>query len=108
MFNEDQIKGKWTEFKGGIRNLWGRITDDDLEMTKGNSMKISGLIQNKYGETKEVVKEKLDKLLDSFDNETDKHPKDIGSSSYKRNPTTGENGRNYTPSELFENEEKRH
>lgn len=87
MLNEDQIRGKWKEIKGGVRNLWGQITDDDLEKTKGNFSKISGLIQNRYGETREVVKNKLDVLLASFDNETDKHPRDIGGTSYQRNPT---------------------
>ncbi|HXH76636.1 MAG TPA: CsbD family protein [Bacteriovoracaceae bacterium] len=87
MLNEDQIKGKWNEIKGGLRNVWGRISDDELEQTKGNFTKVSGLIQSKYGETREVVKNKLDKLMASFDNETDKHPDDIGNTSFQRNPT---------------------
>lgn len=87
MLNQEQIKGKWTEIKGGVRNLWGQITDDELEQTKGNLSAIAGIIEQRYGETKEVVKEKLDTLMDSFDNETDKHPDDIGASSYQRNPT---------------------
>lgn len=88
MLNQEQIRGKWTEIKGGVRNLWGEITDDDLEQTKGNLQTLAGIVQQKYGESKESIREKLDSLMDSFDNETDKSLKlNDGESSYQRNPT---------------------
>ena len=87
MLNEDQIKGKWTEIKSGIRNLWGKITDDDLEKVKGNINSVAGIIQEQYGETQEDIKKALDKLMNSFDNETDKNLKlNNGISSFKRRP----------------------
>lgn len=89
MLNQEQIKGKWTEIKGGIRNLWGDLTDDDIEKAKGNIQSLSGVVQQKYGEKKEEIKAKLDRLLDSFENETDKSMKiNDGESSYQRNPTS--------------------
>lgn len=97
--NEDQIKGKWKEIKGGVRNLWGNITEDELEQTKGNMTSISGIIQKKYGETKEAVKEKLDDLMASFDNDTDKT--NFSTDSYQRRPVDSnldrpsENSTNY-------------
>jgi uncharacterized protein YjbJ (UPF0337 family) len=99
MLNEDQIKGKWKEFKGGVRNLWGEITDDELESSKGNVQSILGLIHQKYGETKEGVKEKMDSLLASFDNDTDKT--NFSTDSYDRKPfhdrseLSSENSTNY-------------
>ncbi|MER8594030.1 CsbD family protein, partial [Mesorhizobium sp. M1182] len=27
--NWDQIKGKWTQFKGKAKEQWGDLTDDD-------------------------------------------------------------------------------
>jgi uncharacterized protein YjbJ (UPF0337 family) len=87
MLNQDQFKGKWTEIKGGVRNLWGKITDDDLEKTEGNIQSVAGIVQEKYGETKEDIKKKLDQLMDSFDNETDKSLKlNDGISSFEREP----------------------
>ena len=85
MLNENQINAKWTEIKGGIRNLWGRITDDELEQIKGNLTEVMGLVEEKYSETKEEIKAKYDRLLDSFDNDSDK---DISPdvSSYERRP----------------------
>lgn len=85
MLNQDQISGKWTEIKGGVRNLWGKITDEELEMAKGNIGEIAGIIQNKYGETKEAIKQKLDKLFGSFDNDTDRNHRP-DESSFERRP----------------------
>lgn len=73
MLNEQQFEGKWTEIKGGIRNLWGKLTDDELEQVKGNLMEVTGLVEAKYGETKEEIRQKLHSLMDSFDNDTDKN-----------------------------------
>ncbi len=85
MLNEKEFHGKWNEIKGGIKNLWGRLTDDELEQVKGNITEVSGIVEEKYGETKEEIKTKLDRLMDSFDNETDK---DISPdvASYQRSP----------------------
>jgi len=85
MLNEQQFKGKWDEIKGGVRNLWGRLTDDELETTKGSLTSIAGLVEQKYGETKEEIREKLKKLMASFENSTDKGL-DPDKASYNREP----------------------
>jgi len=101
MLNQEQIKGKWKEIKGGVRNLWGKVTDDELEQTKGNIQSVSGLVEKKYGETKESITKKLDDLMNSFDNDTDKSLKlNDGESSYERNPT----GIKTSQSSEYENE----
>lgn len=87
MLNEEQLKGKWKEFKGGVRNLWGKVTEDEIDQTHGSFTKLSGIIQSKYGESKESISQKLANLRDSFDNESDKSDHDISTSSYQRNPT---------------------
>ena len=85
MLNQEQFLGKWNEIKGGIRNLWGKLTDDELESVKGNVTEVTGLVERKYGETKEEIKAKLDQLMDSFDNDTDKNiSPDVA--SYERSP----------------------
>ena len=72
MLNERQFEAKWNEIKAGIRNLWGRITNEELEEVKGNLSELSVLIEDKYGETKLEIGQKLNKLFASFDNDTDK------------------------------------
>lgn len=85
MLSEQQFNNKWTEIKGGIRNLWGRITDEELEALKNNLPKLTNLVEERYGETRKEVKSKFDQLMDSFDNDTDKNI-DLDRTSYQRSP----------------------
>ncbi|MBL7543297.1 MAG: CsbD family protein [Bdellovibrionaceae bacterium] len=64
--NQDIMQGKWKEIKGEIRKVWGNITGDELEQTKGDLTSISGIIQQKYGQKKEEVSGKLDSIMGRF------------------------------------------
>jgi uncharacterized protein YjbJ (UPF0337 family) len=95
MLSKEQFQGKWIEIKSGFKNLWGEITDDEIESVKDNLQSIDRIVENKYGERKESILKKLEVLMESFDNETDKSLKlNDGESSYRRNPLTpkDENG----------------
>ena len=59
MLNEQQFKSKWIEIKGGLRNLWGRLTDEELELTKGSLTSIAQLVEKQSGETKDEIRMKL-------------------------------------------------
>ncbi len=89
MINQEQFKKLWPEIKVGLIGVWGRLENDELENTEGDFAAISSLVQEKYGEGWECIQEKLDKLLLSFDNATDKGL-DPGVSSYQRNPMPNE------------------
>ena len=69
VYNEDKVKGQWSEVKGGVRKLWGQLTDDELEETKGDMTSITGLIQRKFGESKASIQEKLDGIFQEFQNQ---------------------------------------
>ena len=62
--NTDQIKGKWQQIKGDLQKTWGKITDDEWEKTKGEASAVTGLVQNKYGQTKEDISGKVSDLYD--------------------------------------------
>ena len=64
--NEQFIKGKWKEMKGEIQKQWGRLTNDELEETKGDMTAVSGLIQQKYGQKKDEVSKRLSDLTDQY------------------------------------------
>jgi uncharacterized protein YjbJ (UPF0337 family) len=53
--NEDILKGKWKEIKGGVKVQWGKLIDDDFARVEGNKEKLLGVLQQKYGHAKDKV-----------------------------------------------------
>lgn len=53
------VKAKWNEVKDEVTKVWSKVTDDELEKTKGDLGQVTELIQKKYGETKESIRERL-------------------------------------------------
>jgi uncharacterized protein YjbJ (UPF0337 family) len=53
--NSDQLKGKWTQFKGELKKEWGKFTDDDLKQINGDYEKLLGKAQERYGDKKADV-----------------------------------------------------
>jgi uncharacterized protein YjbJ (UPF0337 family) len=56
------LEGNWNEIKGKLRERWGVLSDDELQQARGNVEQLVGTIQRKTGETREAVREYLDKL----------------------------------------------
>jgi uncharacterized protein YjbJ (UPF0337 family) len=61
--NDDIFKGKWKQLRGQIQQKWGDITDDDLDRIQGAQTEFEGLLQERYGYTKERAKQEVDNLL---------------------------------------------
>lgn len=60
--NQDQAKGKWEQIKGKAKRAWAELTDDDFMRAEGSADKLYGIIQERFGDTKESIKARLDKL----------------------------------------------
>jgi uncharacterized protein YjbJ (UPF0337 family) len=58
--NWDQIEGKWKQAKGAIKQKWGKLTDDDLDVINGKQDVLVGKIQERYGISKEEAQKQLD------------------------------------------------
>ncbi|MCC5844774.1 MAG: CsbD family protein [Verrucomicrobia bacterium] len=58
--NSDILKGKWKQLVGSAKAKWGRLTDNELDEVAGDSERLAGLIQEKYGVTKEDAKRQID------------------------------------------------
>ncbi|TWI54502.1 CsbD family protein [Halalkalibacter nanhaiisediminis] len=58
--NNDELKGKWNQFKGDAKQKWGKLTDDDLTEVEGSRDKLIGKIQEKHGKTKEEAEREVD------------------------------------------------
>ena len=50
-----QIKGKWNEIKGKLKQQYADLTDDDLLYEEGQEDKLIGKLQQKLGKTRDEV-----------------------------------------------------
>ena len=58
--NSDIIKGKWEQIKGTVKQQWGKLTDDEVDQIGGDASKLSGLLQERYGQTKEEAEKSIE------------------------------------------------
>ena len=63
--NQDVFEGKWKEMRGQVKEWWGKLTDDDLELVSGKADQMIGLLQQKYGYTKEHAEEEFNRRLEA-------------------------------------------
>jgi len=49
--------------RGQAKEWWGKLTDDDLEQAGGNAEQLIGLIQQKYGYSREHAEEEFNRRL---------------------------------------------
>jgi uncharacterized protein YjbJ (UPF0337 family) len=47
--NQDRIEGRWKQWKGKLREQWGRLTEDDLDVIAGRRDQLLGRIQERHG-----------------------------------------------------------
>lgn len=57
--NTDIIKGKWKQIRGRLREQWGELTDDDLDVGEGHRDYLIGKIQERYGVARDKAVEKV-------------------------------------------------
>jgi uncharacterized protein YjbJ (UPF0337 family) len=55
----DEIKGNWREYKGRVREKWGELTDDDIDRIAGKRDQLLGILQNRYGKTREAAEKEI-------------------------------------------------
>lgn len=58
--NADMFQGKWKQLRGRAKQVWGDLTDDDLAKVDGSYDRFVGVLQEKYGYSKEEAQEKID------------------------------------------------
>lgn len=57
--NRDIFEGNWKQIKGKVKEQWGKLTDDDLDMINGRRDQLVGRIQERYGLAREMAEERL-------------------------------------------------
>jgi uncharacterized protein YjbJ (UPF0337 family) len=63
--NWDTIKGQWKQVKGKVKEKWGKLTDDELDVIDGRKDQLIGKVQEKYGYTRDQAEREVDSYFES-------------------------------------------
>jgi uncharacterized protein YjbJ (UPF0337 family) len=63
VMNTDIIQGKWHQLKGSAKAQWGKLTDDELDQVDGNTEKLIGLVQERYGYARQRAQQEVDSFF---------------------------------------------
>lgn len=58
--NWDRLEGQWKQMKGSVKERWGKLTDDDLNVIGGKKEQLVGHIQERYGIAKDEAQKQVD------------------------------------------------
>jgi uncharacterized protein YjbJ (UPF0337 family) len=53
--NTQTLAGSWLQLKGQVREQWGKLTNDDVDVIAGKRDQLVGKIKELYGKTVEEV-----------------------------------------------------
>jgi uncharacterized protein YjbJ (UPF0337 family) len=56
----NRVEGNWKQIKGSVKEKWGKLTDDDLNVINGRRDQLEGKIQQRYGLAKDQVRKDVD------------------------------------------------
>jgi uncharacterized protein YjbJ (UPF0337 family) len=65
--NKDVIAGKWKQMRGEMKTWWGKLTDDELDQAEGQMDKLAGLLQERYGWSREQAESEIKRRFESYD-----------------------------------------
>ncbi|MBS7699920.1 MULTISPECIES: CsbD family protein [unclassified Chelatococcus] len=61
----NRVEGNWKQVKGQVKEQWGKLTDDDLDVIAGKRDQLEGKIQERYGIEKDKAKSDIDTWYNS-------------------------------------------
>ena len=64
--NVDTIKGQWKQVKGKVKEKWGKLTDDDLNVIDGKKDQFVGKLQERYGYQKDQAEREVNEFLNTI------------------------------------------
>jgi uncharacterized protein YjbJ (UPF0337 family) len=65
--NKDVFEGKWKQVRGEAKVWWGKLTDDDLDKVAGQFDVFAGLLQQKYGYSREQAETAIEKQMNEYE-----------------------------------------
>jgi uncharacterized protein YjbJ (UPF0337 family) len=55
----NRIEGNWSKYQGSVKEQWGKLTDEQLNVIAGRREHLAGRIQEAYGITKKEAGKQL-------------------------------------------------
>ena len=65
--NTDVMQGQWKQLRGQVKEWWGKLTDDDLDVIAGKSDKLVGTLQERYGWAKRDAEDEVARRLREYE-----------------------------------------
>src|SRR5579883_1136901 len=56
----NRVEGNWKQVKGKVKEKWGKLTDDDLNVINGRRDQLEGKLQERYGYAKDQARKDID------------------------------------------------
>lgn len=67
MTNMEQAENRFASIKGKIKETWGKLSDNDILLYKGQYEQFLAKLKDHYGLSKEDAEKKLKAMEDTFD-----------------------------------------
>lgn len=65
--NKDILEGKWKQIRGEAKAWWGKLNDNDLDRAAGKFDVLVGVLQEKYGYTRQQAADEVDKRVSDYE-----------------------------------------
>lgn len=69
--NNDIFAGNWKQLRGRVKEWWGRLTDDEIDQVEGRYDRLAGVLQERYGYTRQAAEDEIRAFVDQFESESD-------------------------------------
>lgn len=53
-------EGRWDQLKGKLKETWGQLTDDDVDIAEGEFDQLIGRVAERTGETSQKIRRQID------------------------------------------------
>lgn len=65
IFNNDEVKGKWEQAKGAVKDKLGEVTGDGELEAEGEAQRAGGEVQEGWGKVKRNVSDAIEDVADA-------------------------------------------
>jgi uncharacterized protein YjbJ (UPF0337 family) len=64
--NQDIFAGQWKQMRGTLKAWWGKLADSDFDWIGGQTDKLIGLVQERYGYAREQAQYEVERRLKEY------------------------------------------